>query len=93
MRELERAWKRSGAAAANSLGGADTTYGAANWTVASVPFVMGTPDADNDSVPDIWAVRSDGSVRFHPGSRTALSGDGGEMVGPNSHWRSRIAIG
>ncbi|MYY11980.1 DNRLRE domain-containing protein [Streptomyces sp. SID4919] len=81
------------AAAANSLGGADTTYGSANWSVASVPFVMGTPDADNDSVPDIWAVRSDGSVRFHPGSRTALSGDGGEMVGPNSHWRSRIAIG
>ncbi|WP_329559529.1 hypothetical protein OG711_15760 [Streptomyces uncialis] len=81
------------ASEANSLGGVDTVYGSANWTVASVPFVMGTPDADGDSVPDIWAVRSDGSVRFHPGSRTALTGDGGMMIVPNSRWRTRIAVG
>ncbi|MGX2993300.1 DNRLRE domain-containing protein [Streptomyces sp. JNUCC 64] len=82
------------ASAANSLGGADATYGAGNWTVANTPFVMGTPDANSDGVPDIWAVRGDGSVRFHAGSRTALSGDGTEIIGgPTNHWRDRIAIG
>ncbi|MFD7547059.1 DNRLRE domain-containing protein [Streptomyces sp. NPDC059816] len=81
------------AAAANSAGGADTTYGASGWSVAGTPFAVGTPDADGDGIPDIWSVRSDGSVRFHPGSRTALSGDGGLMIGPNSHWKTRLAVG
>ncbi|WP_445395361.1 DNRLRE domain-containing protein [Streptomyces sp. LE64] len=81
------------AAAANSAGGADTTYGATGWSTASAPFAVGTPDADGDGIGDVWSVQANGSVRFHPGSRTALTGNGGQMIGPNSHWKTRIAVG
>jgi hypothetical protein len=81
------------ASAANSAGGLDTEYGASGWSSDSVPLLMGTPDANGDLVPDIWAVRSDGSVRFHPGSRTPLSGSGTEIIGKSSYWATRIAIG
>lgn len=81
------------ASAASSAGGQDSEYGASGWSPDSVPLLMGTPDANSDSVPDIWAVRADGSVRFHPGSRTALSGAGTEIIGKSSYWAIRIAIG
>ncbi|MCT9077296.1 DNRLRE domain-containing protein [Streptomyces fulvoviolaceus] len=79
--------------AANSSGGADAEYGASGWLSADVPLLMGTPSADADTIPDIWAVRSDGSVRFFSGSKTALSGSGTEIVTANSYWQTRIAIG
>ncbi|MEU0070855.1 DNRLRE domain-containing protein [Streptomyces sp. NPDC006332] len=81
------------ASAANSAGGLDTEYGASGWSSDSVPLLMGTPDANGDSVPDIWAVRSDGSVRFHPGSKSTLSGSGTEIIGKSDYWPTRIAIG
>jgi hypothetical protein len=81
------------ASAANSSGGLDTEYGASGWGSDSVPLLMGTPDANGDTVPDLWAVRSDGSVRFHPGSRTALSGSGTEIIAKASYWATRTAIG
>ncbi|AIR98678.1 hypothetical protein [Streptomyces glaucescens] len=56
-------------------------------------LLHGTPDANGDRVPDIWTTRSDGSIRFYSGSRTALSGAGTVIVGPTSHWKTRIAIG
>ncbi|CAM5431665.1 hypothetical protein [Streptomyces fumanus] len=78
---------------AASAGGVDTTYGASGWGSDSIPWLIGTPDANGDGVPDIWAVRSDGSVRFHSGGKTALSGSGAQVIGPTSHWKTRIAIG
>ncbi|MGQ4385513.1 DNRLRE domain-containing protein [Streptomyces sp. SAS_270] len=81
------------ASAAGSSGGADTEYGASGWSSSSVPLLIGTPDANGDSVPDIWAVRSDGSVRFHAGGKAALSGSGAEIIAPASYWKTRIAIG
>lgn len=79
--------------AANSAGGLDTEYGASGWSSDSIPLLMGTPDANGDSVPDIWTVRSDGSVRFYAGSKTALSGSGTEIIGKSSYWAKRIGIG
>ncbi len=81
------------ASAVNSAGGADTEYGASGWGSDAIPLLMGMPDANSDSVPDIWAVRSDGSVRFHPGSKTALSGSGTEIISKASYWATRTAIG
>ncbi|MXM67233.1 DNRLRE domain-containing protein [Streptomyces sp. HUCO-GS316] len=81
------------ASAANSAGGAETEYASSGWLSSSVPLLMGTPDANGDSVPDVWAVKSDGSVRFHAGGKTALSGSGTEIVKPSSSWLTRIAIG
>ncbi|MEU5324126.1 DNRLRE domain-containing protein [Streptomyces sp. NPDC021056] len=81
------------ASAANSSGGIDTEYGSSGWYSADVPFLMGTPDANSDTVPDIWAVRANGSVRFYVGSKTAGTGSGTEVVGANSYWQKRISIG
>ncbi|MFF4573533.1 DNRLRE domain-containing protein [Streptomyces sp. NPDC001410] len=81
------------AAGANSAGGMDTEYGANGWSSTSIPLLMGTPDANGDSVPDIWAVKSDGSVRFYAGSKTVLLGSGTEIIGPASYWKTRLAIG
>ncbi|MFH9828230.1 DNRLRE domain-containing protein [Streptomyces bobili] len=81
------------AAAANSAGGADTEYGASGWSSTGIPLLMGTPDVNNDQIPDIWAVISNGQVRFYPGSKTALSGSGTEIITPKTYWQTRIAIG
>ncbi|MEU9185130.1 DNRLRE domain-containing protein [Streptomyces sp. NPDC048484] len=81
---------KSGAA---SSGGADTEYGAAGWSSANIPQLIGTPDTNGDSIPDIWTVRSDGSVRFYAGGKTVLSGSGTEIIAPASYWKTRIAIG
>ncbi|MFI2208890.1 hypothetical protein [Streptomyces sp. NPDC020141] len=81
------------ASAAGSAGGADDVYSADGWSRASVPLLMGTPDANGDSLPDVWNVRSDGSVRYWAGGRTGLTGSGWEIIGPASWWKTRIAIG
>ncbi|MHA5053621.1 hypothetical protein [Streptomyces sp. SD15] len=82
------------ALAANSSGGADIEYGATGWTGSSMPQLVGVSDLSKDSVPDIWAVRSDGSVGFCAGGRTAVvSGLGTQVIGASIHWLSRIAIG
>ncbi|MFE7927533.1 DNRLRE domain-containing protein [Streptomyces sp. NPDC057456] len=81
------------AAAANSAGGADTEYGFSGWSSTAIPLLLGTPDVNNDTIPDIWAVISTGQVRFYAGSETALSGSGTEIVTPKTYWKTRIAIG
>ncbi|MFD5780694.1 DNRLRE domain-containing protein [Streptomyces sp. NPDC126933] len=81
------------AAAANSAGGLDTPYGASGWSSTAVPHILGTPDTNGDSIPDIWTVPSNGSVRLYLGSRTALSGNGSEIIGTYSWWKTRQTIG
>jgi len=81
------------ASAANSSGGVDTEYGASGWFSTDVPLLMGTPDANSDGTPDIWAVRPNGSVRFYVGSKTAGTGSGTEVVAANDYWQKRIGIG
>ncbi|MYY13486.1 hypothetical protein GT204_32605 [Streptomyces sp. SID4919] len=81
------------ASAANSAGGSDTEYGSSGWSRTNIPLLMGTPDANGDSVPDIWTVHANGSVRFYPGSPTGLSGSGSEIISPRSYWQTRITIG
>ncbi|MFF2330906.1 MULTISPECIES: DNRLRE domain-containing protein [unclassified Streptomyces] len=81
------------AAAVNSAGGVDTEYGASGWSSTNIPHLIGTPDANGDAIPDIWTVRSDGSVRFYAGGRTVLSGSGTEIIGAASYWKTRIGIG
>ncbi|MDX2783897.1 DNRLRE domain-containing protein, partial [Streptomyces caniscabiei] len=78
---------------ADSSGGTDLEYGSAGWSNANIPLLIGTPDANGDGVPDVWTVRSDGSVRFYAGGKTVLAGSGTEIVAPASYWKTRIAIG
>lgn len=79
--------------ATTAAGGVDNEYDERVWLKTSVPLLMGTPDANGDGVPDIWSIRSDGSVRFHAGSRTVLSGTGIQIIGPKDYWLTRIAVG
>ncbi|MFD9459542.1 FG-GAP-like repeat-containing protein [Streptomyces sp. NPDC060027] len=81
------------ASGADSSGGSDTEYGASGWFSSSVPFLFGTPDVNKDGIPDIWSVRPDGSVRFHAGGKTALTGSGTEVVPANDYWQKRVTIG
>ena len=81
------------ASGANSSGGVDLEYAASGWYVSDAPLLFGTPSVNGDSVPDIWAVRSDGSVRLYAGGKTALSGSGAEIITARSYWKTRIAIG
>ncbi|MBZ3907538.1 DNRLRE domain-containing protein [Streptomyces griseiscabiei] len=78
---------------ADSSGGTDLEYGSAGWSNANIPLLIGTPDANGDTVPDVWTVRSDGSVRFYAGGKAVLAGSGTEIVAPASYWKTRIAIG
>ncbi|MQS06337.1 FG-GAP-like repeat-containing protein [Streptomyces alkaliphilus] len=44
----------------------DVQYGT-SWTTANVPLLVGVPDTNGDGVPDIWAIREDGTLRiYHP---------------------------
>ncbi|MEU0397092.1 hypothetical protein ABZ208_30800 [Streptomyces sp. NPDC006208] len=57
------------------------------------PLQIGTPDANGEAIPDIWAVKSDDSVRFYASSKTALAGSGTETTAPAGYRQTRIAIG
>jgi hypothetical protein len=81
------------ASAADSSGGVDIEYAASGWYSSGVPLLIGTPSVSGDSVPDIWAVEADGSVRFYAGGKSALSGSGTEIITANSYWKTRVAIG
>lgn len=76
----------------SSAGGADNTdYGPSGWTPGNIRLLFGTPDANGDLIPDIWALKADGTVRFYAGSRTALSGSGTEII--SGGWQSMLAVG
>lgn len=81
------------ATAANSSGGTDHEYAASGWTRSAVPMLVGIPDTNGDAIPDIWAIRSDGSVGFYTGGRTGLTGNPVQVYGAHSFWLTRIAIG
>jgi hypothetical protein len=53
-------------------------------------MITGTPDANGDTIPDLWAIKSDGKLYFYPGGRTThgtpfIAGEGG--------WTALRAIG
>ncbi|MFD4524533.1 hypothetical protein ACFWP7_11560 [Streptomyces sp. NPDC058470] len=82
------------ASAANSSGGLDAEYSATGWSRSDMPFLMGTPDTNGDLIPDMWAIRSDGSVASYPGSRTSVVPTSGtQVIAPSVLWLARIAIG
>ncbi|MGW0703753.1 FG-GAP repeat domain-containing protein [Streptomyces sp. NPDC002867] len=58
------------ASATSGAGGAEVVYGTTGWGRAAFPMLQGTPDAGTDGIPDLWAVKSDGTLQFYPGDRT-----------------------
>ncbi|MFJ6102467.1 FG-GAP-like repeat-containing protein [Streptomyces sp. NPDC092359] len=78
------------AIAANSKTGQDEIYGTGGWNKASMPLLMGTPDANGDTVPDIWAAASDGKLYFYPGKQTE---HGLRVTVSDVGWTTNRAIG
>ncbi|MET9673044.1 DNRLRE domain-containing protein [Streptomyces sp. NPDC006482] len=78
------------AAAANSKTGQDEVYGTGGWNRASMPMLMGTPDANGDAIPDIWATAYDGKLYFYPGGRTT---HGTRFIASEPGWTTNLAIG
>ncbi|WP_158711050.1 FG-GAP-like repeat-containing protein [Streptomyces albus] len=71
---------------AGSLGGSDSTY-ASGWTTTDAPsaFLRGTPDVNGDSIPDVWSMAADGSIKFYPGGKTSI-GTGTTVISSGSNW-------
>ncbi|MFB7239320.1 FG-GAP-like repeat-containing protein [Streptomyces sp. NPDC056269] len=78
------------ASGANSKTGKDEVYGTGGWNKASMPKIMGTPDANGDRIPDIWAVSSDGNLYFYAGGTAA---HGTRFAASSVGWSSNPAIG
>ncbi|MFJ9585527.1 DNRLRE domain-containing protein [Streptomyces acidicola] len=72
--------------AVDSRTGADEIY-AEGWSTTTVPrsFLYGTQDVTNDGIPDIWALASDGSIKFYKGGATKL-GTGTTVISSASEW-------
>ncbi|GHA88334.1 hypothetical protein GCM10010305_34940 [Streptomyces termitum] len=79
------------ATAAASGTGREEVYGTGGWNRASMAMVMGAPDANGDSIPDLWAVSAtDGYIRFYPGGRTS---HGTPTVVGTGGWNLLLALG
>ncbi|MFD3758004.1 DNRLRE domain-containing protein [Streptomyces sp. NPDC058622] len=77
--------------AANSEGGADTTYATTKWSRAELPMVLGTPDANGDQIPDIWTVSTNGNQYLFPGARATMPGSASGSDEDN--WNTFLTIG
>ncbi|MEU5343998.1 DNRLRE domain-containing protein [Streptomyces sp. NPDC020766] len=82
------------AAAANSKTGADELY-ASGWSTTAAPMthLYGTPDVTGDDIPDIWALASDGAIKFYKGGAATL-GTGTTVISSGSEWATtKLAFG
>ncbi|WP_435058588.1 DNRLRE domain-containing protein [Streptomyces sp. bgisy060] len=78
------------AIAAYSKTGVDEVYGTGGWALTQMPFVIGTPDANKDGIPDLWAIDSTGTMYYYPGGRTA---HGTRITASWVNWKSALAFG
>ncbi|MGW7244597.1 FG-GAP-like repeat-containing protein [Streptomyces sp. NPDC054804] len=78
------------ATAGASLNGKDNTYATSGWTTANVRLLLGTPDANHDGIPDMWAVMNDGSVRLYSGGTTTI---GTYTTVVSNGWSGKLTIG
>ncbi|MGW7207581.1 DNRLRE domain-containing protein [Streptomyces sp. NPDC054837] len=78
---------------AGSLTGADETY-ATGWTASAMPLPLfyGTPDITGDTIPDIWTLTSDHSIKIYPGGAKTL-GTGTTVISSTSGWEAKLAFG
>lgn len=61
------------ALAVNSADGKDLTYGTTGWDSTTWPLLRGTPDVNNDGIPDLYLTRNDGTLHLYYGGRTAIA--------------------
>ncbi|MFJ3631358.1 DNRLRE domain-containing protein [Streptomyces sp. NPDC090112] len=75
---------------ANSEGAEDYTYATTGWGRATYPKVLGTPDANGDGIPDIWAVGTGGYQWIVQGGTTVV---GAPIGRDEDDWHTFLAIG
>ncbi|GAA3809881.1 VCBS repeat-containing protein [Streptomyces phyllanthi] len=78
----------------NSKTGADEIY-AEGWPTTTMPVthIHGSPDVTGDGIPDIWALASDGSIKFYKGGATTL-GTGTAVISASSEWATtKLSLG
>ncbi|MDK9495228.1 DNRLRE domain-containing protein [Streptomyces katrae] len=62
------------ALAVNSADGKDLTYATTGWDSTTWPLLHGTPDVNNDGIPDFYATRNDGTLHLINGGRATATG-------------------
>lgn len=72
-----------------SLNGTDALY-STGWSAGIFPLMMGTPDVTGDGIPDIWAVPSDGSLRFYTATDSSAGSSRTVLV---NGWLAHKAFG
>ncbi|MGW6842855.1 DNRLRE domain-containing protein [Streptomyces sp. NPDC054958] len=75
---------------ANSEGGEDYTYATSGWGRTNYPKVLGTPDANGDGIPDIWAVGDNGNQWLFQGGTSAI---GIPLGRDEDGWNTFLTIG
>ncbi|TFV29718.1 hypothetical protein E4K10_49550 [Streptomyces sp. T1317-0309] len=55
----------------------------------TVRLLLGTPDANHDGIPDMWAVMNDGSVRMYTGGATAV---GSYTTVVSNGWEGKLTV-
>ncbi|KQX50834.1 MULTISPECIES: DNRLRE domain-containing protein [unclassified Streptomyces] len=78
------------ALASTSATGKDEIYGSSGWGSSAIPMIIGTPDLNGDSIPDLWTAMSDGKLYFYAGTRTT---HGARVLVGASGWLSHSALG
>ncbi|MFK0252166.1 DNRLRE domain-containing protein [Streptomyces sp. NPDC090445] len=76
--------------AASSAGGQDHTYATTGWGRAAIPMILGTPDANGDGIPDIWAVDTLGNQWLFRGGTTVIGPAAGR---DEDGWNTFLTIG
>ncbi|MFJ3513463.1 DNRLRE domain-containing protein [Streptomyces sp. NPDC090131] len=75
---------------ANSEGAEDHTYATTGWGRAAYPKILGTPDANGDGIPDIWAVGNNENQWLFQGGTGSL---GGAIGRDEDGWNTFLTIG
>ncbi|MFJ3826709.1 DNRLRE domain-containing protein [Streptomyces sp. NPDC090046] len=75
---------------ANSEGAEDHTYATTGWGRADYPKILGTPDANGDGIPDIWAVGNNENQWLFQGGTGSL---GGAIGRDEDGWNTFLTIG
>ncbi|WP_405791151.1 DNRLRE domain-containing protein [Streptomyces sp. NBC_00029] len=75
---------------ANSEGAEDHTYATTGWGRAAYPKVLGTPDANGDGIPDIWAVGTNENQWIFQGGTSTI---GSPMGRDEDGWNTFLTIG
>ncbi|MFI5620513.1 DNRLRE domain-containing protein [Streptomyces sp. NPDC051567] len=78
----------------NEAGKRDLAYATTGWERATVPLLRGTPDVNNDGIPDLYFIRTDGTLHlFYGGNNGGAPVLGNGWRVDEEGWNAFPAIG